>query len=138
MKILFAFLFVFSACSTGKKGVNEPKYQGPWALSGGYVVSGQNEPDPRKKKPAISGTVVLKSEMPQPIANIRLGIFKKKDEEWIQVLGFSTTADGRFHVVKGLEKGQYELRVLDEKYEGSANFNLTEPIENFIFEVTKK
>lgn len=86
---------------------------------------------------ALSGRVQTSEEMPRPLAGVRVGLFKKQGEQWLQVHEFSTDRDGTFAITRPIERGAYQLRSTDPRYQGVIPLSLDErPLQGILLEVS--
>ena len=136
MKTAFFLLLALAACSSKPKPVNSiidsPVYPVPSAYRSG-------DPLARPIREALSGQVIRKGDIPIRVsrAPLRLSVFK--NGKWETVLEFNSESDGTFRITRPLLPGQYDLRIVSNKYEGVIPVQLQkDPVENLIFEVSEK
>ena len=138
-KILLTSVFVFAGsflgCVTEERVVNS-KVTAPVLLpttSGVVAVQPQDLP----RGAALSGRVLLKGEMPRSLGGVRVGLFRQETKAWKTVHEFSSSQDGTFEITRPVEKGNYELRVTDPRYQGTMPVNLDErALQGLLFEVS--
>ena len=146
-------LLLLSACSVKKKNLINS------APSGAPIVPMSGNPgSPYKGEPyagygpssssnvylnapvsALSGKIYFKAQMPFPVSNVQLRLIKITNNKSENILDFNTNRDGFFEITRPLEKGDYQLLVVDPRYKGDFKIPLNDgPLRDLIFEVEKK
>jgi hypothetical protein len=125
-------------CKSDPKAVNSERTIPLWpAISGND--SSNYEGLGRPPIEALTGKVVLKSDIPIPLAHLTLGLFQIQNSRKKLIVEFTTDSDGSFRITRPLQMGFYELVVIDKKYEGTFPVSLeNSAARNRIFEATKK
>jgi hypothetical protein len=128
-------LFLLSSCQTDPKSVNSKTDLPIFPV---LVPMPQYMPDQAPAIVGLSGKVFLKSEIPLPLANVRLGLFQQTSNGEKMVHEFSSARDGSFEITRSIQRGQYLLKVTDPRYQGQMAVSLIEkPAIDLIFEITK-
>lgn len=137
--LFLALGLTLTACSHQEKTVNSPGEHAYVPVMASSLQTTQ-ESIGRSPTPALDGQVLLENDIPTPVANVQLELFKKHNEnKWKSLSQLTTDAAGRFRVTQKMAAGAYELRVVDRRYEGVLPFTLdSNPLENLIFNVKKR
>ncbi len=137
MKFILALnLLLIFACSNKPKAVNDTAH---WPLAPFTTPESTQEVLHRPAESAISGQLLLKSQISSILPNTRLNLYRLDGQVWKLVSEFNTDIDGRFAVTQKLFPGRYELRSAHSKYVGVLPVLLNDKAENdLIFEVTLK
>jgi 5-hydroxyisourate hydrolase-like protein (transthyretin family) len=88
---------------------------------------------------ALEGKVVSDGEIPAPLSNVQLGLYRQEKERWKEITRLSSSPDGRFRITQKLISGSYEIRVTDPRYQGSLPVYLeSKPITDLIVPAHRK
>lgn len=111
-------LFLILACSSKNKAVNDIPQ--PIVLPMAPLGSTEMVQAAIGRTPtdAIEGRLVLQGDLPTPLSNIQIGLYKKSTGSWTELAKLSSGAGGVFAFTQKLSSGTYEVRVLDKTYEG--------------------
>lgn len=136
-KIILIFIFAAAvvSCKTKEDSVNSYRVF-PLVPMGTAesMEAGRNRPP----LVAIDGKVLLKGEMPVPLRSVNLALFKITTDKEEKILDFSSGEQGVFSITRELDKGTYEIRVIDQRYVGSLHIDLEKPLKDISFEIEKK
>lgn len=161
MKFEFALIALLAVgCSNSSKVVNKQSVDYPtlpWNGSNGVAQPGPANPNDQKPSgsalvvqennmksasvAAVTGSVVLKAEIPTPVSRIAISLQKQENGNWKEISSTNSEPDGSFRFTLRLTSGQYRILVPESSklYSGLQEFSLTDkPIKNMIFEVTAK
>lgn len=149
---LLALLMMSLGCSSKPTAVNseidylpvlEDSAVATSALAAGassnVQVRGRRDYLKRNPSVAISGQLLLKSEIPTPLSNTRVNLYLWANNAWKVISEMSTDIEGKFVVTQKLLPGKYQLNVMNPKYVGVLPVTLDDkPIKDLIFEVSRK
>jgi 5-hydroxyisourate hydrolase-like protein (transthyretin family) len=140
LNVLFAVVVLsLVACSSKEKAVNEPASLPLLPSPRTEDLQTAQDSIGRSTTSALEGKVLLQGQMPTPLANTEVGLYKKIQGKWIEITKFSTETDGSFKITQKLTRGSYELRILDKKYHGGLPVNLeSTPQRDLVLFATKK
>jgi hypothetical protein len=135
IKLITVVALVGAGCASHPGAVNSQIEPPPYVMLG----MGDNQGNERPHVTALSGKVLLKSDMPIPLSKVRVGLFLKGPSGKKFIYEFSSDTDGSFNITRPLQKGIYELAVTDPRYQGSMEVSLTDnPVTDVSFEISKK
>jgi 5-hydroxyisourate hydrolase-like protein (transthyretin family) len=138
VKLLSAFVLIFLlSCTSKEKAVNDS----PTLVILPMAPMGSNQmvQDSIGRAPtyALEGKVLLQGEVPAPLSNVQVGLFRKQKNKWSEVARISTEPGGTFGFSRRLSAGSCEIRVLGQKYRGQLAVNLDkEPLSELILYAT--
>jgi 5-hydroxyisourate hydrolase-like protein (transthyretin family) len=141
MKVLSSALLSFlllTSCSHKEKSVNDA---GQVSYVPVMVLDNQVTQDSiaRSSAAALEGRVMTNADIPTPLSNVQLTVFKDEKGKSKQVTQLSTDSGGHFQVTQKLSAGRYEIRITDHRYTGKLNVTLdSAPALNLVVTATKK